>query len=1067
MRSNISDKIDGYTLFSRVREDKNGGGVAILVRDDIKSFVTPHIPDRNIELIWVFVHKRNKRPLFIGSYYGKQETRTSKNEIEREFQLLSEEIEEKSKDGEIFLAMDANAKIGILNESISRNGKLLLDVVQKHKLTIVNCTNKCKGRITRQNTVNSNEVSAIDYIMTSPTVDKWIQEMTIDEEGLLKITGKKQSDHNTISVKIEIKDIEKMKPVKNVNWNLRAPEEKWKLFEENLKNRYVKATDIIMNEKGNIDEKYNKWCHEIDSAARESIGKTTYNLNTKKRTSKEHYQLQQEKKTIKTLLDKERDSEKRFLLIGRYKQLQNDIREQITKDLVEETEAKFQIIAKDVTGKAFWREKKKLGRDATLDSLTVKDDTGARQYTPDGIKETTATYYENLYAKKNFPYHPYHDEVINNNNQNMKDRQFDSEYFNQVPSFEEIKKIVESKRNGKSTPDFKNEMLKRTGETMIHFLYPLIKTIWKNEDIPSRWNTGSITSIWKGKGDREVLSNQRGITTSSCIGTIVDTIIDNRIARVVSFTEAQGGGKKGSMTCDHLFILRAIFSISQKQKRPTFVTFFDVKKAYDNVDNADMLNIMWQKGLKGKTWRILKNLNEGLKANIKTRYGPTRTVEMEIGGKQGSRLTGRMFSKLMDTLAEDILPTGEGFQLDDNLTIPCLLWVDDVVSCVEGHQNQKLMLNRIAEFAIKHKLRWGAEKCNVMRIGKHCEDKQKWELGALVIEETNSYKYLGDIITDDGKNVKNLEARKNKSFAATCGINSIAGTNVLKKIETKVILELHEKVILAALLTNAEAWTLGKGETDEIERVEIQTLKMLFDLPIHTPTPAIIYSFGTLFTSLRIERKRMMYLHRLLNKHDSSWVKKAFFILDRMNIGWAKSINEALNNLDLPTDFLIIKTTTRQQWKRIVDAKIEVKNQSRLINDCYKTDNNIHIRKTKTSHIVDHLEDGTYSRGPTPELLQCNKQETKTLLIARFGMLECGKNFKGSMNETCSTCNVVDNENHRLNDCLKHKNLNLLETQQKVDFNDVFSHDLNILRPMIKHIEKVWNVRTGHGSMNK
>ena len=95
MRSHVSEKISDYTLFSKIREGKNGGGVAILVRDDIRNIVTPQIPERNIELLWVFIQRRKKRPLFIGSYYGKQETRTSKNEIEREYQLLSEEIEEK------------------------------------------------------------------------------------------------------------------------------------------------------------------------------------------------------------------------------------------------------------------------------------------------------------------------------------------------------------------------------------------------------------------------------------------------------------------------------------------------------------------------------------------------------------------------------------------------------------------------------------------------------------------------------------------------------------------------------------------------------------------------------------------------------------------------------------------------------------------------------------------------------------------------------------------------------------------------------------------------------------
>ena len=83
--------------------------------------------------------------------------------------------------------------------------------------------------------------------------------------------------------------------------------------------------------------------------------------------------------------------------------------------------------------------------------------------------------------------------------------------------------------------------------------------------------------------------------------------------------------------------------------------FYDVSKAYDNIDNEDLLVIMWEKGLKSKVWRILKNLSTDLKASIKTRFGHTREIQMVIGGKQGSRLTGRMFGKLMDLLEEEFI----------------------------------------------------------------------------------------------------------------------------------------------------------------------------------------------------------------------------------------------------------------------------------------------------------------------------------------------------------------------------------------------------------------------------
>ena len=638
---------------------------------------------------------------------------------------------------------------------------------------------------------------------------------------------------------------------------------------------------------------------------------------------------------------------------------------------------------------------------------------------------------------------------------------------NKVPELEEITEIILNKKNGKSTPDLKNEMLKKPGETMIKLIYPMIVTIWKEEKIPSIWNTGNVTSIWKGRGDKEDPSNHRGITTSSSIGTILDSIIDNRIASTVPFTQAQGGGKRGASTYDHLFILRAIMDIAKKQKRSLFLTFYDVSKAYDNVDNADMLKIMWDKGLKGKAWRILKELNSNLKAKINTRYGQTRTIDMEIGGKQGSRLTGRMFSKLMDMLQEEIEPTGEGFQLQNDFIVPYLLWVDDVVSCAEGKESQEKMLKRVNDFGVKHKLKWGAAKCNVLKIGKHKDDTHnEWKLGEELIKETDNYKYLGDIVTSDGKNERNIEARKNKVTASIVAINTIAASEVLRKIETMVLLELHEKIILSALLTNAEAWTLNTANRKELDKTEIQALKYMFDLPTHTPTPAIIYSFGMLYTQHRFDKKRLLYLHKLLNSKDETWTKRTLMTLIDLEIGWGKSIMETLSDYDLPTNLEVIKSETKRRWKRIVKERIERKNIIRLHDDCHKMENGVKIPKTKTKHIIQHLDNHAYQRQPLKELLLCTKQEAKTLMIARFGMLECGKNFKGSQKETCAHCNEPDNENHRLNYCKRYKDINLFDSDFKVNFDDIHSEDIQIIKSVITHIEKVWNVRTAHGTVH-
>ena len=147
-------------------------------------------------------------------------------------------------------------------------------------------------------------------------------------------------------------------------------------------------------------------------------------------------------------------------------------------------------------------------------------------------------------------------------------------------------------------------------------------------------------------------------------------------------------------------------------------------------------------------------------------------------------------------------------------------------------------------------------------------------------------------------------------------------------------------------------------------------------------------------------------------------------------------------------------------WKNLVTRKVEIKNTRRLLDDCYKTCDGIQTPKTKTSHIIEKIENPTYQRGMLDELKNCSKHETKTIIISRFGMLECGANFKGSLEILCRKCNVTDDENHRLNECDIYKTL-----PSRVNFSDIHSRDSNVLTHVIKMIEQLWNTKTAHGTI--
>ena len=420
----------------------------------------------------------------------------------------------------------------------------------------------------------------------------------------------------------------------------------------------------------------------------------------------------------------------------------------------------------------------------------------------------------------------------------------------------------------------------------------------------------------------------------------------------------------------------------------------------------------------------------------------------------------------MDTLAENMIDADKGFEMTPSFKIPALLWVDDVATCTEGSVDQKNVLEEIDEFAVKHKLEWGAHKCKVMRVGRHQEKATKWNLGKLHIEETTQYRYLGDEITNNGRNGENIKSRKQKLQGTLASINTIASNEVLNRVESVVLLELHEKIAIPGLLNNSQSWVLNKTETKELEKTEIQALKNLFQLPLRTPNAAIIFTLGTLFTKQRVDQNHFLYIHRILQRPSSHWTIKMLLTLEELNIGWAANIKALLLDYQLPTNFDEIKNTPRPVWTNMVKNTIESRHIARLKTECHKTTNGIKVIKTKTATIVPEISKETYVRRPQSSIIQTTKKETRTIMMARYGLLECGKNFKGTHPEMCDQCYCLDDENHCINYCIKWRSLNMYDSLDKILYDDIYSNDNSKIGKVTSYIEKIWNIVTAQGTMN-
>ena len=79
--------------------------------------------------------------------------------------------------------------------------------------------------------------------------------------------------------------------------------------------------------------------------------------------------------------------------------------------------------------------------------------------------------------------------------------------------------------------------------------------------------------------------------------------------------------------------------------------------------------------------------------------------------------------------------------------------------------------------------------------------------------------YLGDIVSKDGKNVKNIKNRTNKAFGNINKIISTLKERPLGKHTFKAFKLMREGLLLGGLLTNAESWiNISKRDIEQLKK---------------------------------------------------------------------------------------------------------------------------------------------------------------------------------------------------------------------------------------------------------
>jgi len=140
--------------------------------------------------------------------------------------------------GDVILMGDFNAKLEInkanCKQKESRNGKLMNKMMEETNTKAVTLESD-KGIWTRVKRKDETERSVIDYVIMSKEIVENNNFVLVDEEGVLRLEGKEETDHNTILIQTNLKTKRNISKQKILNLK---DKEGWDRFNNLLKREY-------------------------------------------------------------------------------------------------------------------------------------------------------------------------------------------------------------------------------------------------------------------------------------------------------------------------------------------------------------------------------------------------------------------------------------------------------------------------------------------------------------------------------------------------------------------------------------------------------------------------------------------------------------------------------------------------------------------------------------------------------------------------------------------------------------------------------------------------------------
>ncbi len=440
-----------------------------------------------------------------------------------------------------------------------------------------------------------------------------------------------------------------------------------------------------------------------------------------------------------------------------------------------------------------------------------------------------------------------------------------------------VETIMRELKNGKATGyhGISNEMVKYAlseKNNKISECYTIIfNKIIETSTVPRDFNISVIKPLIKdAKKPSTNKSNLRPVAVSNVSDTMFEKAVAIKVRIQCKTSEKQFGFKKKSSCAHAIFVMKQVIKYARALNTRVYMCAIDASKAFDKVIRLVLWWKLAKKGLNRKLLKALIAYYDSSKMRVQVNEKLSDIFSTSEGTKQGGPISPDFFNEYGDELASWISELNVGISMG-SLKIDIIQYADDITlvsNTARGLQQQIDVCNRYGE---EYGIQFNPDKTMVIVFNQSCDRsieeiinddwKGEFRLAGKTIEIVTKLKILGQILSDDGKDIEHVGKRKAQNTIMltklqSLNLNSIHICPFMKS-------QMFKTYIRPVLTSGSENMSLTGHEILEFKKLEGIAIKNLLRIPSRCHTTNLVDALNIEQTNRYLHRMKLKFLIRL------------------------------------------------------------------------------------------------------------------------------------------------------------------------------------------------------------